>query len=245
MLRRIQNLPSGVLGVEAVGRVSPRDYVEFLAPLFDAQQRSGERVRFLYLLGREFEGFTAASVVSDLRLGHRYARIFERCAVVSDVGWVRGTARFAGSFMPCPVTVWSNAELERAIAWLAQPLPDADLGMHVTDDGILVLRPRGHFALEDFHAISRVVDAWTSEHGPLRGVVVGLERVPGSEETGSFLEHMRSVRTHHPRIRRVAVAVDRDGLQLTSRLARVFADAEVRQFAFTQEPAAIAWCERT
>src|SRR5262245_32508760 len=76
MLRRMHGLPSGLLGVEAIGRVTPRDYVEFLGPLLEEQQRTGQRVRFLYHLGPEFRGFTAAGIVNDLRLGHRYAEIF-------------------------------------------------------------------------------------------------------------------------------------------------------------------------
>jgi len=128
MLRRMAGLPSDVLGVEAVGKVTPQDYVEFLAPLLHEQQESGRRVRFLYHLGREFTGFTSARIIKDLGLGHRYAEIFDKCAVVSDVGWVCGTAGFAASSMPCPVEVLPNAELERAIEWLTAPLESSTAG---------------------------------------------------------------------------------------------------------------------
>ena len=86
MLERMQHLPEGIDGVKAVGRVSREDYERVFEPLIDGARREGRRLRLLYQVGPEFEGFSAGAAWEDAKLGLASLRMFEGCAVVTDVG---------------------------------------------------------------------------------------------------------------------------------------------------------------
>jgi hypothetical protein len=243
VLRRMEELPSGVLGVQAVGRETREDYTSFVAPLVDEQQRRGRRVRFLYYLGSEFPSATAAAVVNDLRLGRRCVHAFEKCAVVSDASWVRGAPELVGSLMPCPILTVANGDIELAVRWLTAPLAASNLELELTTDRVLILRPQGAVSREDFRAMAGLLDPWIAGGGALRGVVINLERSGEPEDAAALLDHMRFMRSQHGRVRRVAAVLDKDP-DITARLARIFTSAEVRSFSSSHERAAIAWCER-
>lgn len=89
MIDRLRDLPAGVDGVGARGKVTKEDYERVLQPILDEARSQGRRIRLLYHFGPEFDGFTAGGAWEDARLGLRYLRLFERCAIVSDIGWVR------------------------------------------------------------------------------------------------------------------------------------------------------------
>lgn len=51
MLETLRDLPPGVTGVRAVGRVSREDYERTFEPLLDDARRDGRRLRLLYEVG--------------------------------------------------------------------------------------------------------------------------------------------------------------------------------------------------
>ena len=129
MIEKLKDLPTGITGVKAVGKISKEDYDQVFTPLIDDARREGRRIRFLYQLGPEFEGFTPAAAWEDAKIGLHYLRLFEGCAVVTDVAWVREMTRLMGFLMPCPVRQFGNQELDRAVAWLVS-LPEGAAVSH-------------------------------------------------------------------------------------------------------------------
>lgn len=118
MLVKLNDLPSGIEGVKAVGKITKEDYDNVLEPILDDARREGRRIRFLYQLGAEFDGFTPGAAWEDARIGFRSLRLFDGCAIVSDTGWIREVARLAGFLLPCPVRVFENQARANAIEWL-------------------------------------------------------------------------------------------------------------------------------
>ena len=108
MIEILKNLPDGIDGVQAIGKISKEDYEKVFVPLLDQARREGRRIRFLYQLGPEFEGFTPGAAWEDAKIGLQSMRLFDGCAVVTDLGWIRELTRMAGFLMPCPVRVFGN-----------------------------------------------------------------------------------------------------------------------------------------
>lgn len=104
--------------MRAIGKVTAADYEAVVRPLFDEARRDGRRLRLLYHFGPEFDGFTAGAILDDTRIGLRYMRLLERCAVVSDGAGVRESARLIGALLPCPVRVFGTHEWQVAVDWL-------------------------------------------------------------------------------------------------------------------------------
>lgn len=80
----MDDIPAELTGLRATGTVSREDYEGAVIPLLEEARCKGRRIRLLFYFGPEFEGLTAAAAWEDLKVGWRYLRLFERCAVVSD-----------------------------------------------------------------------------------------------------------------------------------------------------------------
>jgi len=242
MLERLENLPAGVDGVRAVGKVSKEDYERVFEPLIDEARREGRRIRLLYQLGPEFDGFTPGGAWEDARLGLGALRLFDGCAIVSDVGWVRESARLVGFVLPCPVRVFENRARADAVAWLAS-LPEGPGVSHrmVPETGVLVVEVRQALRAQDFDALAATADEWIESHGDLAGIVIHAREFPGWENLGGLLRHVRFVRDHHRQVRRIALASDSRLAELAPRIAEHFVRAEIRRFGYDELDAAIAW----
>jgi SpoIIAA-like len=127
VLKELPGMPAGIQALEAVGTVTAQDYERVFAPLVDQARRTGSRLRLLYQFGPGFERITPGALWADTRLGLGYLRLLDGCAVVSDVGWMRTSARGIGAWMPCPVRVYDNDERDDAVAWLTSIPAGADM----------------------------------------------------------------------------------------------------------------------
>ncbi len=242
MLEKLKDLPKGIDGVKAVGRVSKEDYERVLEPMLDAARTDGRKVRFLYQFGPDFEGLAPSAAWEDAKVGLRSMRLFEGCAIVTDVSWLREMTSFAGFLMPCPVKVFTNAERDGAVAWLSS-LPEKAAISHrlIPESGVLVVEIRQPLRAQDFDALAVTADSWIEAHGELRGLVVHTREFPGWENVGGAIRHMCFIRDHQRKIERVALASDSQLASLAPRLAEHFVSAEVQNFAYDALEAATAW----
>jgi SpoIIAA-like len=242
MLERIKDLPRGVDGLRAVGKVSREDYEQIFEPLLDAARREGRRIRLLYHFGPEFEGFTPGGAWEDARIGLRSTRLFEGCAIVSDVGWIRESTRLLGFVMPCPVRIFGNQERDEAIEWLGSLPEGASVFLRLLPEtGVIVVEIKEALRAQDFDALALAADTWIEAHGDLRGIVIHAREFPGWENLGSLFRHVRFVRDHHRKVRRIALAADGKLASLASLVGEHFVQAEVRSFAYDDLANAIAW----
>lgn len=246
MIEKLEGLPAGIDGVKAVGKISREDYEEVFAPLLHEARREGRRIRFLYQLGPEFEGFTPGAAWEDAKIGLHFLRLFEGCAVVTDVAWVREMTRLMGFLMPCPVRQFGNHERDQAVAWLVS-LPEGAAVSHrlLADSGVIVVEVRQALRAQDFDALSLTADTWIEAHGSLQGLVIHAREFPGWENFGSFLRHVRFVRDHHREVKRIAFAADSKLATLAPRIAEHFIKAEVKSFRYDELDAAIVWAAGT
>src|SRR5262245_19484349 len=107
--------------------------------------------------------------------------------------------------------------------------------------GILTIEPQGKLTAADFAALARVADGFIERHGELKGLMLEAAGFPGWEDFAALVSHLKFVRDHHRRIRRVAVVSDSKLLSIAPRLASHFVSAEVRPFPAAERAAAIAW----
>lgn len=109
------------------------------------------------------------------------------------------------------------------------------------DQGILILEPRAALTSADFAALAASVDPWIEEHGDLRGLVIEAPSFPGWDDFAALVSHMKFVRDHHQRVRRVAVVSDSAVLTAVPKIAAHFVSAEVRTFEAGRRAEALAW----
>ena len=107
--------------------------------------------------------------------------------------------------------------------------------------GIAIISPEGELEAGDFAAVAGVIDPYIAEHGRLAGLLIDAPSFPGWESFAALVEHIRFVRDHHRKIGRVAAVSDSTFLNVAPRIARHFAQPDIRTFASHEKAQALEW----
>lgn len=106
---------------------------------------------------------------------------------------------------------------------------------------ILIISPQGKLAAEDFARLAQEVDPYIEAYGQLNGLLIEAESFPGWQDFAALLLHLRFVKAHHEKIRKVAAVTDSGFLAILPEVVRHFVHAEVKHFSWRDKPAALAW----
>ncbi len=117
MIRLLDGMPPGVLGLEAIDDVEEEDYRNVLLPAVDAAIEEHGKVRLVYVLGPEFDEYEGEAVWEDLKLGARHPASFERIAIVTDAGWAGPAIKVFSVLLPGRARAFPLAELQAAKLW--------------------------------------------------------------------------------------------------------------------------------
>ncbi len=117
MIEMIPGLPDNVLGLTAIGKVTGEDYESVIVPAIEDKLKRHDKLRMVYHCGPQMEGFTAAAVWDDAKVGLKHLTQWDKIAVVSDEKWILNSVKVFGFLMPCEVQVFENDRLEEAKSW--------------------------------------------------------------------------------------------------------------------------------
>jgi len=120
MIEMIEGAPADVIAFRAVGELDADDYRTVLKPVVDETIASGGKVRCVYVLGPEFTGATAGAAWEDAEMGMAHVTKWHRCAVVTDIEWVRHVVKAFGWMMAGHMKLFAVDELPAAMAWASE-----------------------------------------------------------------------------------------------------------------------------
>jgi hypothetical protein len=121
MIERIDDVPAGVIGVRASGKLTKEEYETVLEPALNEAAESGE-ARVLFVLP-DFDGLEPKAWLEDMKTGlgvelmNRAA--WKKLAVVSGVDWIAKAMRLFAWAMPGELAVYEMDELDKAKEWVA------------------------------------------------------------------------------------------------------------------------------
>jgi hypothetical protein len=119
MIRVLDGMPEGVLGLQASGKLSAEDYTQVLIPAIAEATSGGAKLRVFMDFTEKFEGMEAGAVWEDLKTGIRDWGSWERIALVTDTAWMRDGLRMFAWAVPGQAKAFSSAERDNALAWVA------------------------------------------------------------------------------------------------------------------------------
>lgn len=119
MIKVIEDMPPGTIGLEAIGKVTDEDYERVLVPAVSAALERKD-VRLLYVLGDEFDSYSAGAVWADTKLWAGHLTSWQKVAIVSDADWLENAVKAFGWLMPGEVKVFDDDDLDDAKEWLAR-----------------------------------------------------------------------------------------------------------------------------
>ena len=117
MISELSDLPDGVIGFEASGKLQADDYRNVLMPAVSGAAQSGN-VRIV-LVFRDFDGVSGSAMWQDTKLGVEHLGSWKRIALVTDEGWMTHLADLFGWLTPGELKTFSLAQRDDAIAWAA------------------------------------------------------------------------------------------------------------------------------
>lgn len=119
MLRRIDDMPAGTIGFEAIGEVEDDDWEDVVEPLLRQRIAAGDKVRLLYLAGPAATEVESDALMADAGFRARHAGAFERVAIVADESWIKPAIKAWSLLMPGKARAFAVHDLPAAKAWLA------------------------------------------------------------------------------------------------------------------------------
>ena len=246
MIEVITDLPQRVLGVKASGEVSANDYKTVLVPAIEEKLTKHKKARLLYVLGDEFEGYTSGAAWEDAKVGMKHLTSFERVAVVTDVDWIEKMIKAFGFALPGEVRLFDDDDLDEARIWISETPSPGHLSFELLEEqGVLIMQPDGELEAADFERVSARLDPYLQEAGELNGVMIVAEHFPGWDDLAALTAHVRFVRDHQAKIRRVALVTSDRLVSSVPRLASRFVGAEVRAFPMQERDEALLWVGET
>ncbi|MGA9276609.1 STAS/SEC14 domain-containing protein [Ilumatobacter sp.] len=120
MIEVLDGYRDGVLAIDVSGEVSDDDYEDVLDPAIADLLTRHDKIRLLYRLGEDFEGYEGDAMWEDAKLGMRNFTKFDRLAVVTDTTWVRRSVKAFGWMMPGQVRVFGLGEMQSASTWISE-----------------------------------------------------------------------------------------------------------------------------
>jgi SpoIIAA-like len=118
MLAPLADLPEGVIGFEAQGKLGADDYKDVLIPAVEEAIAGGEDVRVV-LVFPSFDGFTAGAAWQDLKMGMEHFTHWKKIALVTDVEWMIHLTHLFGWMTPGELRQFALKDRDAAIAWAA------------------------------------------------------------------------------------------------------------------------------
>jgi hypothetical protein len=117
MINELTDLPTGVIGFEAAGKLRAEDYRDVLLPAIERAAAGGD-LRIVLVM-TDFDGLTGGAMWQDLKMGLEHLRAWKRMALVTDIEWMAHMTSMFGWMMPGKVEHFQLAERAAAIAWAA------------------------------------------------------------------------------------------------------------------------------
>ncbi len=109
------------------------------------------------------------------------------------------------------------------------------------EKAIVTLEPEGALSEADFDTAVRVIDPFIETHGRLTGLIIATEAFPGWKDFAALSEHLRFIRNHHKKVKRLAFVTDSSIGDIAEKIGSHFVDAEIKHFPYDQRSEARAW----
>ena len=110
-----------------------------------------------------------------------------------------------------------------------------------TEHSILLVQPKSAIERDDFVKIAEAVDPQIEATGGLAGLIIEAPGFPGWDSFGAMINHLRFVRDHQKRIKKIGVVTNSHLGDVAEHLTSHFVSAEIKHFPAGQIDAARQW----
>jgi SpoIIAA-like len=124
MIEQVADLPAGVLGFRASGKITRDEYREIMTPIYASLER-GEKLNIYFELASDFDGLDLGALWEDMKaagsVGLKHRAAWQQMALVTDNTWIKHAAAVAGPLAPGELRLFPTDEKAAAKKWIAPP----------------------------------------------------------------------------------------------------------------------------
>ncbi len=120
MITIINGLPDNVLGIHAEGKITAEDYETVLMPALHAKIKEHHKIRILYQIAENFDGFALGAMLDDAKVGIEHITAWEKVAFVSENHWINSMTGFFRHLIPVELRVFNLSQMDEAREWLLE-----------------------------------------------------------------------------------------------------------------------------
>ncbi|GGK44124.1 STAS/SEC14 domain-containing protein [Nocardia camponoti] len=117
-LQPIPDLGPATLGFRASGTITADDYKNVLDPAIKNAVDHEEPIRLLFVLGKDYQGYSLGALWQDLQLVKVPRDMWSRIAVVTDNKGITEAIHLFHFALPAEVRVFPVDDEADAVAWL-------------------------------------------------------------------------------------------------------------------------------
>jgi hypothetical protein len=114
----LDGLPRDVVGIRARGIITAQDYEKTLIPLIETKLKVHDHLKLLFIFDETFDSYSGAAVWDDMRFGFTHLNDFSRIAIVTDLAWIRHSAKLFAPLIRGKVHIFDVKDLEEARIWI-------------------------------------------------------------------------------------------------------------------------------
>jgi hypothetical protein len=111
------------------------------------------------------------------------------------------------------------------------------------DTGTVTVTPSAPLNEQDFTLLANEVDPYIEKEGKLNGLIIQIELFPGWKDFTGLISHLKFVREHHKKIKKVAVVTDGQIISIMPKIVDHFVNAKVKYFPYDSLDEAVLWVQ--
>ena len=120
MIYHLHNLPSNIVGFNAIGEITEKDFSETVMPKLKALIDKSAQLNYLLVHETTVINFTVDAWMEDALMGIKNVTKWNRVAIVSDVKAIRNFTSFFSYLMPEEFKGFEHRDMLKAIDWVAE-----------------------------------------------------------------------------------------------------------------------------
>jgi len=115
MIQHLQNSPSTIVGFNASGEITEKDFTDIVMPKVKGLIDKTDKLNYLLVVGTSIKNFSIGAWMKDAMTGIKHLNNWNRAAIVSDVDSIRNCTNFFRYLILGEFRGFEHNDLQQAI----------------------------------------------------------------------------------------------------------------------------------
>ncbi len=119
MIQIMEDVPTNVVGLRALGKVTEEDYQQNVLPALEKASKEFGEINLLMVFETDLSNFTYGAWMQDAKASLKHFAKWNKIAIVSDQKIAEGAAPVFNFISPAEAKGFSLSDIEIAKVWVA------------------------------------------------------------------------------------------------------------------------------